>query len=108
MARKEKRTYKDRREYLIRAVHKRRKKIREMAVDYKGGQCEACGYNSCLDALEFHHRDPNGKDFSISQRGHTRSWEKVRAEIDKCLLLCANCHREVHANQAQPSSETSG
>jgi len=54
---KDKRTYKDRSEYLIKAVYARRKKVRAMAVEYKGGKCENCGYNRCLDALEFHHEE---------------------------------------------------
>jgi len=93
----EKRLYKDRRSYLIKAVQKRRKRIRQMAVDVSGGKCQICGYQRCLEALEFHHMDNGGKDFSISDKGHSRSWSRVRAEIGKCALLCANCHREVHA-----------
>jgi len=103
----EKRRYADRRQYLIRAVHKRRKKIRLMAVEYKGGKCSLCGYNKCIDALEFHHADSSGKDVGISDKGYTRSWSKVKEELDKCVLVCANCHREIHA-QAQPRVETRG
>ena len=97
---KDKRTYKDRSEYLIKAVYARRKKVRVMAVEYKGGKCENCGYNRCLDALEFHHKDPAQKDFSISSKGYTRSWDRVKKELDKCAILCANCHRELHAKLA--------
>lgn len=68
-----------------------------MAVTYKGGKCERCGYDRCIDALEFHHIDPVQKDFTISAKGYTRSWNKVKAELDKCIMLCANCHRELHA-----------
>ena len=93
---KEKRTYKDRREYLIKAVYARRKKVREMAVEYKGGKCEKCSYDRCIDALEFHHVDPSRKDFNISSKGYTRSWDRVKLELDKCMILCANCHREIH------------
>ena len=57
----------------------------------------SCGYSRCVDVLEFHHRDAAQKDFSISRRGYTRSWTAVKLEIDKCILLCANCHREIHA-----------
>jgi len=97
LARKfEKRKYSDRREYLIEAVRKRRKKIRQMAVEYKNGKCEMCGYNRCIEALEFHHTDSSRKDFSISDKGYTRSWNRVKEELDKCILLCANCHREIH------------
>lgn len=78
------------------AVQRRRDKIKLQAVEYKGGKCEKCGYNKCVGALEFHHLDTNEKDFGISARGYTRSWEKVKAELDKCILVCANCHREIH------------
>lgn len=93
---KDKRKYSDRAEYLKEAVAKRRKIIRGKAIDYKGGKCEICGYCNCVDALEFHHKDSTVKDFGISAKGYTRSWEKVKLESDKCILLCANCHREEH------------
>lgn len=102
MAKRETRSYANRREYLIKAVGARRKKIRQLAVEYKGGHCQQCGYNRCIEALEFHHLDPSQKDFAISQKGHCRSWEKVKNEIDKCVMLCANCHREIHANEQLP------
>jgi hypothetical protein len=70
-----------------------------MSVEYKGGKCSSCGYNKCIAALEFHHLDPSKKDFSISSSGNTRSWNKVKEELDKCVLLCSNCHREVHTNE---------
>lgn len=95
-----KRKYSDRREYIIKAVQKRRRKIRELAVAYKGGSCEKCGYNRCLEALEFHHKDPSQKDFSISSKGYTRSWQRVQQELVKCVMLCANCRRESHAELA--------
>lgn len=95
------RTYADRREYLKRAVSERRKKLRQMAREYKGGKCVICGYNKCSDALEFHHLDPKKKDFGLSVRGLTRSWKKIKKEIEKCVLICANCHREVHVGISQ-------
>ncbi len=94
----EKRRYADRREYLIEAVKKRRKKVRQMAIDLKGGKCTRCGYNRCLDALEFHHLDTSKKDFGVSDKGYTRSWKKIQEELEKCILVCANCHRELHRN----------
>ena len=74
----------------------RYKMIKEKAIKYKGGKCCLCGYNKYNGALEFHHINPDEKDFNISKDGHVRSWERVRGEIDKCVLLCANCHRELH------------
>ena len=93
---KEKRTYKDRREYNIAHVAKRRKEIRLKAIEQCGGKCIKCGYNKYPEVLEFHHRNPLKKDFNISKKGHCRSWERVNEEIKKCDLLCANCHRELH------------
>ncbi|MDQ5950410.1 MAG: hypothetical protein QG585_352 [Patescibacteria group bacterium] len=91
----EKRTYKDRREALIKAVKKRRHKIKLMSIEYKGGKCKLCGYCKFAGALELHHINSEEKSFGIAAKGYTRSWEKVKEELDKCILLCANCHREV-------------
>jgi 5-methylcytosine-specific restriction endonuclease McrA len=93
----DKRTYADRREYFIEVVRKRRKKIRAMAIEYKGGKCLLCGYSKCSESMEFHHPNSLEKGFGISEKGYTRGWEKVKKELDKCVMLCANCHREVHA-----------
>ncbi|MEN9558487.1 MAG: hypothetical protein RL141_856 [Candidatus Parcubacteria bacterium] len=98
---KDKRTYADRADYLKKAVAKRRKRLRELAIAHKGGACALCGYNKCSQALEFHHLDPSKKDFSVSADGSTRSWERIKNEIAKCALICANCHREVHAGITQ-------
>ena len=78
------------------AVQRRRDKTKELLVEYKGGKCEICGYDRCIGALEFHHINPDEKEFGIGQNGYTRSIEKNKAEVDKCLLVCANCHREIH------------
>lgn len=73
----------------------KRFELKKKCVEYKGGSCCRCGYNRCLGALEFHHKKEEEKDFSISG-GHSRSWSAITAELDKCDLLCANCHREAH------------
>lgn len=80
----------------VESVTKRRQKLKEKAILYKGGKCEKCGYNKCNAALDFHHLDPKEKDFALSSKGITRGWERVKNELDKCVLLCANCHREIH------------
>lgn len=80
------------------AVIDSRRKKKQLLVEYKGGKCERCGYNKCIDALEFHHLDPLTKDFTISSSN--LSLEKQKLEVDKCLLVCANCHREIHAGIA--------
>lgn len=81
------------------ATDRFRKNLKIKAVEYKGGSCQICGYNKSLVALHFHHLDPNKKDFAIGANGHTRKWEDVKNELDKCVCLCANCHAEVHENK---------
>jgi hypothetical protein len=74
----------------------RQRNFKQECVDYKGGECECCGYKKCNSALEFHHLDPSKKDFSISRARLTTFGKKVKAELDKCMIVCANCHREIH------------
>ncbi len=102
----DKRTYSDRSEYLKKAVTKRRQQIKLMALEYKGSCCQNCGYARSKRALEFHHLDPSQKDFGISFRGLSRSWMKVKAELDKCVLVCSNCHMEIHDGILQLASVT--
>ena len=86
----------ERKRNLIKSVNKRRRTTKKKAVEYKGGQCAVCGYNKCIQALQFHHLDPKEKDVTISSVG-TWAWHRVAAELDKCVLLCCRCHTEVHA-----------
>lgn len=79
-------------------VKAHRHKTKEELVKYKGGKCEICGYNKCLGALDFHHLDPSKKDFTISDSNIYKNLDKLKEEIDKCILVCANCHREIHYN----------
>lgn len=74
----------------------RQRVFKTKCVEYKGGKCEKCGYCKNNSALEFHHTDPTSKDFNIANARHTTFGEKVKAELDKCLLVCSNCHREIH------------
>ena len=73
-----------------------RRQLKIKAVDYLGGKCMKCAYSHCLAALEFHHRDPQEKDFTIGNYSNL-SWPRIIKELDKYDLLCANCHRETHA-----------
>lgn len=75
-----------------------RLKIKLEAINYLGGSCRNCGYNKCVAALDFHHRDSKNKEFNITG-GNMRSFPKLISELDKCDLLCANCHRELHNPQ---------
>lgn len=78
------------------STQKRRDKVKLLSIEYKGGKCEICGYNKCPDALEFHHIDSTQKDFGIGEKGYTKSFESIKTELDKCMLLCCRCHREIH------------
>ena len=71
--------------------------IKKWALEYKGSKCEKCGYNKCSEALEFHHKNPEEKDFNLSDRNLIFDWQEIKKELDKCSLVCANCHREIHA-----------
>ena len=73
----------------------RRRKKKAKAVAYKGGKCEKCGYDRCIAALVFHHRNPAEKEFEIGPN-LDRKREELYKEIDKCTLLCHNCHTEEH------------
>src|ERR1035437_8939631 len=74
------------------SANAQRRNRKARAVAYKGGKCE-CGYDKCLRALEFHHREPGGKEFCVSEM-MSMNWARVKKELDKCDLICSNCHRE--------------
>lgn len=76
------------------AVVSYRQRMKQRAIEYKGGKCVVCGYNRCIRSLQFHHLDPSEKDFNLA--AVTRKWERVKPELDKCILVCANCHGEIH------------
>jgi hypothetical protein len=66
------------------------------AVKYKGGKCDKCGYKKNLAALDFHHIDPNEKEENFQNIIRRSKWEDIKKELDKCVLLCRNCHSEIH------------
>lgn len=72
-----------------------RQRIKQKLVEYMGGKCYCCGYNRCVRSLNFHHKDPSQKEFGITAQ--TKSFEKIKSEVDKCILVCSNCHGEIHA-----------
>lgn len=75
--------------------HRRKKK--EKLVELFGGKCLLCGYKRYFGSLDFHHKDPKEKDFSISVKGLSYGWDQLFMEAQKCFLLCKNCHAEVEA-----------
>jgi predicted HNH restriction endonuclease len=94
-----------RREYLRIKLIERSRYIKQQCIDYMGGCCSICGYNKCPAALEFHHKDPNEKDFGIAQRGLKSFSEELRNELDKCIILCSNCHSETHWEDSSKNLE---
>ena len=67
-----------------------------MLISESGGRCAVCGYDRCVINLVFHHVDPSRKSFTLSSHT-TKALATYRAEMLKCVLLCANCHGEVEA-----------
>ena len=62
-----------------------------------GGSCSECGYHKNYSALEFHHLDPELKSFQLDLRSlSNRKWQSIAEEAAKCILLCSNCHAELH------------
>lgn len=88
-------SYNSRNENTKKYITNKRREIKIKAVEYKGGKCEVCGYNKCMTALEFHHLDPSNKSFSISSK--FKSWDNIVKELEKCVLVCSNCHREIES-----------
>jgi hypothetical protein len=81
-----------------------REKKKRALIALKGGKCESCGYDRCPAVLQFHHIDPSTKLFNMSYREISSiKWEKILEEVDKCQLLCANCHTETHYKQKRQS-----
>lgn len=78
----------------------RQQEFKLKCIEYKGSQCELCKYNKYPGALEFHHINPKEKDFEISRCKSYTFDETIIKELDKCALLCSNCHKEVHGNIA--------
>lgn len=79
-------------------VKKWRRVTKQRMIESLGGKCGVCGYDRCQEALECHHLDPTQKEFSFGQsRANIKAWSSLVPELRKCVLLCANCHREIHA-----------
>jgi len=75
----------------------RGRRRRRLLISEKGGRCERCGYSRNEAALAFHHLDPAMKSFPVDLRSCSNtSWTALTSEAEKCLLLCLNCHAEIH------------
>lgn len=87
-------------------VKKSRTLRKKDMVYVMGGKCKQCGYDKCIDALDFHHIIPEEKEFNFN-KASSFSWEKIESELKKCIILCSNCHREIHAQGIDNSLKSS-
>lgn len=88
----------------MRAEHVKiwRNRTKKRIIDAFGGKCGMCEYNKCDGALELHHLDPSKKNFSFGTvRANPKNWADIVIELRKCVLICANCHREIHNNVSE-------
>lgn len=85
-------------------VKNSRERLKKRMVYVMGDKCQCCGYDKCISALEFHHINPDEKSFTFSANTN-RGWATIVPELKKCVLVCANCHREIEAGLIEsPSS----
>lgn len=84
------------------AVTEYRRKNKRLLIEHFGGKCVVCGYSKCIWALEFHHTEPEHKDFGLGKHG-TRSLKRLIEEAKKCILVCCRCHREIHEEAFIPT-----
>ncbi len=90
--------YNQNKAYYVERARQQKAVMREWLIEYKQKlSCQHCGYNKHHSALDFHHKDKNKKELNLSQVGNF-GWGKQRIlkEINKCIILCANCHRILH------------
>lgn len=78
-----------------RSLHNRR--LKEEIVDFMGGRCCKCGYSKYIGALELHHINPSEKDPNYLGLKN-RKFEAIKSELEKCILVCSNCHKEIHSD----------
>lgn len=78
--------------------------LKTEGVKYLGGKCKKCGYDKCIAALDFHHLDPSTKDDDFSKKCE-KDWDTMKSKIEGCILLCANCHRELHWNENRKTND---
>lgn len=74
-----------------------RRLVKNKAVKEKGGKCHICHQEYPNSVYDFHHLNPEEKDFNLGNKTSTIKWENVKKELDKCILVCSNCHRMIHS-----------
>lgn len=76
----------------------RRHRAKMAAIKYLGGKCDICGWTGNQAVFQFHHKNPSEKDFTVGNVSN-KSWDSIKKELKKCILLCANCHMIQHSNR---------
>lgn len=76
----------------------RRFRAKSAAIKLLGGKCRKCGWSGNQAALQFHHTDSKAKEFIIGNVAN-KSWDSIKNEMQKCILLCANCHAIEHSTK---------
>ena len=96
----QKKHYQGKKKYYITRAKERREKIKTKFDEYKKKlKCEICGENH-IATLDFHHKNPSEKEISLSKvTTQTWGWDRIKSEIDKCIVLCSNCHRKLHFDE---------
>jgi predicted HNH restriction endonuclease len=80
---------------------KLRKFVKRKMIEAMGGKCQCCGYDRCTNALVFHHLKGNTKKFQLSRITRAEKWPEIVEELRKCILVCCNCHSEIHAGMRE-------
>ena len=87
----------------------RHREVKVEAIRYKGAECSKCGLGfqeGLNDSLfEFHHLDPSSKDFAVTE-ARAKTLDQIKSELDKCILVCANCHRLIHQEEWRKNGRT--
>jgi NAD-dependent dihydropyrimidine dehydrogenase PreA subunit len=95
------RSYEKRKEKTIKENRENWQTRKINAVEYKGNRCEDCKQTFPYGVYDFHHLNPKEKDLSWRK---TKNWESIKVELDKCVLLCANCHRIRHIEERKKNA----
>jgi hypothetical protein len=84
----------------------RQQNRKKEAVDYMGGKCSLCGYNKCIRALEFHHTDSTQKSKDYNENFDKWNMQRKKQELENCIIVCSNCHREIHSKDDHKINDT--
>ena len=87
-------------------ARQRYKQVKQRLIDLNGGKCMDCGNEYPSQVYDFHHRDPSQKEFALYLTKLSKPWDVVKAEADKCDMLCANCHRIRHIQLDKENHES--